>query len=241
MKPALIASVLAATVMPLLAQETPEKAVSAYCASMNGTNFDAAVKHVHPTELAKLKDTIIPFIEKSVQTNGFPPYLHSFTRSNSPEEIAKLTPDEVFTRLVSWYATFQPAWAQAQKRTTVATIGSVKEADNMHVVCRQTTTGMDTNMVRTAVVVVTTMKDNAEWKVVPPPDVQMMAQQMTRMGAMMRPTMRPPPSIGRTPPSSFGPIAPRDAPPPREHSPMPIVTPPPAPPKAPAATPSVAK
>jgi hypothetical protein len=205
MKHATVFAALVIAVTPVLAQQPPEQAVTAYYAGITSSNFSAAAKCVHPAELSKIKDSVIPGVQKAVGTNEVPQYLRGFVRNDSMDVLAKLSPEDVFVRLLSWFAESQPMVMANVARTTVVPIGGVKEGENSHVVCRQTRPVMESTVV--SMVVVTASKDGDSWKIVPPMDVQMIARQISGQRSMIRPTVRPP--AGKTMQGTFGPIAPK--------------------------------
>jgi hypothetical protein len=236
MKRTTLAAILAAAAMPVMAENTPEQTVSTYFADVAASNFSAAAKYVHPTELAKFRDMIVPAIVKNVGTNQVPSNIRPFTRDDSMESIAKLTPEEVFVRVMSWAEATQPMWRQ-MKRSTTTPIGNVNEGDLTHIVCRQVSLGME--IARTNMVVLSAMKDKADWKLTLPPDAQRMGQMLSMQAAMGRSPARPYAAPSKEAPSSFSPMMPpRERPmPPREHGSMnalPVT--PPATPIAPAPT-----
>jgi hypothetical protein len=218
MKHAAVLAALMTAVAPAMAQQPPEQAVTAYFAGIAASNFGAAAKCVHPAELSKIKDSVIQGLQKSVGTNEVPLYLRGFVRNDSMETLAKLSAEDVFVRLLSWFAESQPMVMANMARATVVPLGGVKEGENSHVVCRQTRQLMDTTVVN--MVVVTASKDGDSWKIVPPSDVQMIARQVSGQRTMIRPSVRP--STGKTTQGPFGPIAPKVRPEGMHTQPVPV-------------------
>lgn len=231
MRSMIVSVVLAAVAASATAQDTPEQVVNAYYAAIAGTNFEDAAKSLHPAELAKLKEFTIPAVTALVGTNETPSHLRPFTRDDSMEELSKLSPSDVYVRIMTWATSIQPMWIGVMQRTKTGAIGSIQDPDDAakaHVVCRQTTSIQDTNMVR--MTVISTAKDGGHWKVLPPPEVQMLANQLARQGPTMRPGTRTSVGPRRLPgtapiqPLDRATVKPRHSEP---HAPVPSTPPPP--------------
>lgn len=199
-----VAIAVTAAAMPAMAEQTPEQAVTAFCARIAGSNYTAAAKCLHPADLAKMKDTVIPGVIKTIGTNGAPQYLRGFVKDDTPESLSKLSAEDVFIRLMTWYAESLPQGMSMLARTTIAPLGNVKEGENAHVVCRQTRPLLETTVV--SLIVITASKDGDSWKIAPPTDYQMIARQISGQRSTFRPGAAP--TSGRTHPA-ITPTSPR--------------------------------
>jgi hypothetical protein len=152
-------SILALQASAAVAAETPEQAVQAYMAALKAEGMIAAPRYVHPDELVRFKEMLMPLVRREA-SGGKREFTDAVFGSNTPiEEIEKISGVEFMTALMKLVGDK----LGAIEFTSVDTLGSVQEREVVHVVTRVGVSGPQGLKMR-QMEVVSVKSLGGEWK-----------------------------------------------------------------------------
>lgn len=121
---------------PLAAQpsaEAPQEVAERYFAAMRASDYRGAAVLMHPAALAQFRD----FFQTLAAADSGDRALTAMFGVGSARELAALSPEDVFARVMSAVATLSPQIKEAMGSMRADIVGTVPEgADTVHVVYR---------------------------------------------------------------------------------------------------------
>jgi hypothetical protein len=135
--------------------DSPEYIVSAYFQKVKKDGFTSISELMHPDELRKMHEMMLPIIAESLMSEDAPTF-KGFADKSDPKTVAKMTDAEFMNRFMTWVSDLQPALRQIISGATIETLGHVVEGDLKHVVVRMK---MNSNGIDIEKMSVMTVKD----------------------------------------------------------------------------------
>jgi len=124
------------------AASTPEEVVTIYFQNFQRGDMQALAASMHPDELTKFRDMMLPVIEKGIAAAEEDPdaedplAMKVFAGIDDLDAIRAESTEAFFARFMNWVMTINPMMKSSMDGTKVETIGHVDEGDLTHVVFR---------------------------------------------------------------------------------------------------------
>jgi hypothetical protein len=114
---------------------SPEEVITAYFQKVKAEGFVSIAELMHPHELRKFQDMLLPIVTQSLATEEVPTF-KLFASGTDPKKPAKMTDAEFMNRFMTWVSESNPALRQIISGASIETLGHVVEGDFKHVVVR---------------------------------------------------------------------------------------------------------
>ncbi|HVR97497.1 MAG TPA: hypothetical protein VMW27_12840 [Thermoanaerobaculia bacterium] len=172
----LTTSVLAQTAEPAkpASAASPETVVQSYLDLMKKGQYNEMAAAMHPEALEKFRSMLLSVAEEMPGATEPGGMLSLFKGVSSAEALKKLSPVEFFASFFAGMSELNPVMKELLASIQSKALGSVKEGDTVHVVCRTTAGFSGASMDKMEVVSV--KQHQGQWKVLLSGDIQNMAQ-----------------------------------------------------------------
>lgn len=160
-------------------QSSPEAVAEAYVAAIRMRGMPAAVDYIHPDELRRFKDMLLPLFADTDSPAGLSLARAVFGPMTSVEAVARMDP-ESFMRGFMRFLDRQMKVLET-KIGDVRILGAVREGDTVHLVIRNSTAAAGVQVTQLEVVSLRPYRDT--WKLLLSGDMEGFAQALRARAA----------------------------------------------------------
>ena len=167
---------------------TPEQTATDYFSAFRRGDMAAVSMAMHPAELSKFRDMIVPVIEKGLAVEDDRAELLGLDMllgGDSVEYLWTESPEEFFTRFMNWLLKLNPMMKSSMAGARVEPIGHVMEGELAYVVIRMQMDMLGAQI--SQVSAISLKKDGEAWKLMLTGEIEGMGKLLEANLDMMAP------------------------------------------------------